>query len=309
MKILHPSCRLPCLQLHNSIFILLLILSLLLSSCRLGSFPWKSGEKNSGVILESTQYSGKIHTLIYFPDSTGSYLIPEDRIAEFDTSLEKTVMKELLRGPLSSSTVSPIPAGTKLLSISRSRDSVNVNLSGEFKRNHPGGSTAELMSIYSIVDSLTEIPGVNRVLFKIDGKLQGTLAGHVTFNKPIGRNRALLKRNKALNPAEVLNLQMTLESQGKWLEAYLLLSDDDKNPDRKFFTDYVTEMEEVKQLGFTNQKFTVGDYTIDETGAKARVRVDFYTLNPDGSKKVVNTAYFNTVKIEGIWMVDWATTQ
>jgi hypothetical protein len=71
----------------------------------------------------------------------------------------------------------------------------------------------------------------------------------------------------------------------------------------------VVEMEEVKQLGFTNQKFIVGEYTLDSTGAKARVRVDFYTLNPDGSKKIINTAYFNTVKIEGIWMVDWSTAQ
>lgn len=289
--------------------ILLIIICILFSSCRLGFLQRENEEKNSGVISKSTQYKGKIPILLYFPDSTQSYLVPEERITEFDTSLEKTVIKELLKGSLSSSAVSPIPSGTKLLSISRSGDTVTVNLSGEFKKNHPGGSTGELMSIYTIVDSLTEIPGVNRVLFKIDNKPVSTLAGHMTFNKPIGRNRALFKRNNALNPTEVLTFQMTLESQGKWLDAYMLLSDDSKNPDRKYFTDYVTEMEEVKQLGFTNQKFTVGDYTLDSTGAKSKVRVDFYVLNPDGSKKIINTAYFNTVKIEGIWMVDWSTAQ
>lgn len=289
--------------------ILLIIISILFSSCRLGFLQRENEEKNSGAISKSTQYKGKLPILLYFPDSTQSYLIPEERIVQFDTSLEKTIIKELLRGPLSVSGVSPIPPGTKLLSASRSGDTVTVNLSGEFKKNHPGGVTGELMSIYTIVDSLTEVPGVNRVLFKIDNKLESTLAGNMTFNKPIGRNRALFKRNKTLNPTEVLNLQMTLESQGKWLDAYLLLSDDSNNTDRKYFADYVVEMEEVKQLGFTNQKFTVEDYTPDSTGVKARVKVNFYTLNSDGSKKIINTVYFNTVKIEGIWMADWSTAQ
>lgn len=289
--------------------ILLIIISFFISGCRLGTLPWKRSEKNSGAVSKSTQYGGKIHILLYFPDSTQSYLIPEDRIAEFDTSLEKTVMKELLKGPSATSLVSPVPMGTKLLSVKRSGDIVTVNLSGEFKKNHSGGSTGELMSIYTIVDSLTEIPGVNRVLFKIDTRLESTLAGYMTFNKPIGRNRALFKRNRSLNPKEVLNLQMTLESQGKWRDSYVLLSDDPKNTDRKYFSDYFAEMEEVMQLGFTNQKFQVGDYTLDETGRKAKARVDFYSQNPDGSKNIINTAYFNTVKIEGVWMVDWSTTQ
>lgn len=288
---------------YRSIYILLIITSILFSSCNL-----LKDEKNSGVISDSTQYNGKIHILLYFPDSTQSYLVPEDRIAEFDTSLEKTIMNELLMGPLSAE-ASPIPKGTKLLKVSRSGDVVTVNLSSEFKKNHPGGSTGELMSIYTIVNSLTEIPGVNSVLFKVNGKLEDTLAGHMTFNKPIGRNRALFNRKRSLNPAEVLSLQMTLESQGKWLDAYVLLSDDAKNPDRKYLNDYIVEMEEVRQLGFTNQSFQVGDYTLDGTGKKARVRVDFYTLNPDGSKNIINTVYFNTIKIDGIWMVDWSTVQ
>lgn len=319
--IFNYSGRLPCLNrvnikgrhgslpLHNKMIILLVSVSLLFSGCRLRAFPWRSGEKDSGTISESTQYRGNIHILLYFPDASQSHLVPEDRIAEFDTSLEKTVLKELLKGPSSGSVTSPIPKGTKLLSIKRSGDTITVNLSGEFKKNHPGGSTGELMSIYTIVNSLTEIPGVSWVVFKIDGRLEDTLAGHMTFNKPIGRNRALFKRNKSLGPKEALDLQMTLESQGKWLDAYVLLSDDPKNPDRKYFNDYYVEMEEVRQLGFTDQKFQVGEYTLDETKDRAKVRVDFYSLNPDGSKNIINTAYFNTVKIEGVWMVDWSTAQ
>lgn len=283
---------------------ILLVVSIFLSCCSFGN-----NEKNSGAISKASKYSGKIHILLYFPDSTGSYLVPVDRIVDFDISLEKTIMNEILRGPLSPSLLSPVPSGTKLLSISRNGDTVTVNLSSEFKKNHPGGAAMELMSIYTIVDSLTEIPGVKWVLFKINGKPEDTLTGHITFNKPIGRNRGLLKRNKSLSPKDALNLQMTLESQGKWLDAYVMLSDIPDNPDRKYFSDYFVEMEEVRQLGFTDQKFQVGDYTLNESGNKARVRVDFYSLNPYGSKNIINTSYFNTVKVEGVWMVDWSTVQ
>lgn len=291
-----------------STFILLIITGIFLSGCRLSGLLHRNEEKNSGTISGGAQNNGKIHIILYFPDNTQSYLIPEDRIAKFDTSLEKTIVNELIKGPYAG-LKSPIPGGTRLLKVSREGDIVTVNLSEEFKKNHPGGSTGELMSIYSIVNSLTEIPGINSVLFKIEGRLQDTLAGHMTFNKPISRNRAILNKNTGLDPAGVLKLQMDLESSGKWLDAYVLLSDDPKNPDRKNFNDYIAEMEEVRALGFTEQEYKVGEFTLDESGTRAKVRVDFYTKDPGGSGKTTNTLYFNTVKIDGAWMVDWSTTQ
>ena len=165
------------------------------------------------------------------------------------------------------------------------------------------------MRIYSIVNSLTEIPGVNSVLFKIENRLIDTLAGHMTFNKPITRNRAILNRNTTLNPTEVLKLQMSFESQGKWLDAYVLLSDDPKNPDRKHYNDYIVEMEEVRALGFTDQEYKVGEFALDKSGSSAKVRVDFPTPNSGVGESATNPLYFNTVKIDGVWMVDWSTSQ
>lgn len=263
---------------------------------------------NQKATSQTQEYGGQIPILLYFPDKTVSYLVPVQRVAEYNTSLEKTIMQELLKGP-GAGRVSPIPKGTRLLSIGRNGNTINLNLSREFVKNHPGGSTGEMMTVYTIVNSLTEIPGVRNVAFKVEGKNLDTLAGHMTFNKPIGRNRLLFKREKSLTPSQVLKNQMAFEAQGKWVDAYVLMSDDPDNPDRKYYTDYVSEMEEVRQMGFTSQKFDVGNYTLEPGGNKAKVKVDFYNLNPDGTRQIVNTAYFNTVKIDGIWMVDWLTTQ
>ncbi len=302
-----PSIKPGGLVLHN-IILLLLVINFFFSSCSLGSFPGKESKKIDRALSGKVQSNGIIHIILYFPDKTQSQLVPVDRIAEFDTSLEKTVINELLKGS-PTNLPSPIPKGTRLLKVSRSGDMVTLNLSGEFKKNHPGGSTGELMSIYSIVNSLTEIPGVNSVLFKIENRLIDTLAGHMTFNKPITRNRAILNRNTTLNPTEVLKLQMSFESQGKWLDAYVLLSDDPKNPDRKHYNDYIVEMEEVRALGFTDQEYKVGEFALDKSGSSAKVRVDFPTPNSGVGESATNPLYFNTVKIDGVWMVDWSTSQ
>jgi hypothetical protein len=264
--------------------------------------------QNQKAASQTQEYVGQIPILLYFPDSTVSYLVPEQRIAEYNTSLEKTIMQELLKGS-GAGRISPIPKGTRLLSIGRKGSTINLNLSREFVKNHPGGSTGELMTVYTIVNSLTEIPGIRNVVFKVEGKNLDTLAGHMTLNKPIERNRSLFKMDKSLTPSQLLKRQMTYEAQGKWVDAYVLMSDDPDNPDRKYYTDYVSEMEEVKQLGFTSQKFDIGNYTLEPGGNKAKVKVDFYNLNPDGTKQIINTAYFNTVKVDGVWMVDWLTTQ
>ncbi|TDT45994.1 GerMN domain-containing protein [Fonticella tunisiensis] len=250
-----------------------------------------------------------VNIILYFPDSNAEYLIPETRLVKFNKSLENTVIKELLNGPSATDIESPIPEGTRLISIDRKGDRVTLNFSKEFIKNHPGGSTGETMTIFSIVNSLTEIPGIKEVLFKVNGKAYETLAGHMIFNEPFKRNRSLFKRGRNLNPSQVLKKQMELEKQGKWLEAYLLMSDDENNPDRKYYHDYVKEMEEVKGLGFTQQDFVVGGYTIEKGSNRASVKVNFYIEGGDGSKQPGDDLYFNCVNIEEVWMVDWLTSQ
>jgi len=49
-------------------------------------------------------------------------------------------------------------------------------LSKEFVENHIGGSTAELMTINSIVASLTELPGIDKVQFLIEGNVREVLS-------------------------------------------------------------------------------------------------------------------------------------
>jgi len=49
-----------------------------------------------------------------------------------------------------------------------------------------------VLTIYSIVNSLTEINSVKKVQFLIDGEKISDCKGHLDFSKPFERNEALI---------------------------------------------------------------------------------------------------------------------
>lgn len=252
--------------------------------------------------------ANKVHLLLYYPDPKLNRLVAEERTSIYNKSIERTIIEELLKGPKQAALENPFPLGTKLISIKRNKDIIELNLSKELKNNHPGGTTGELYTIYSIVNTLTEIPGVRAVQIRINDRIEKTLAGHIDLSSPITRNRGILINYKGMNPREILSLQMGYESDRKWLEAYQILADNYDNPNKKYYNEYVNEMEEVYKLGFINKNYIIGEFSMKDNN-KAKVAVDFFTIASDGTKRITNRVYFNTIKVEDEWMVDWSTVQ
>ena len=63
--------------------------------------------------------------------------------------------------------------------------------SGEVSKNHPGGSLDEILTVYAIVDALTDnLPAITAVQILIDGEEVDTLAGHVDLRRPLRKNLA-----------------------------------------------------------------------------------------------------------------------
>lgn len=277
-----------------------LLCFLLLLGCK------KQEVKVEDITIE--QKKQMVNIILFFSDQQGKYLVPEERKVAFDTSLERTILKELIKGS-NKGYKNTISQGTKIISLTKKDDTLIVNLSKEFIKNHPGGADNERMTIFSIVNSLTEIPGIRKVKIEVGGKTYNTLKGNVAINVPLSRNRNLFNRDKKSPPNEILKRQMTLEKQGRWLDAYLLMSDDENNTYRKYYDDYVKEMEETKSLGFLQADFVVGGYTLDPSKKKARVKVNFYETDASGKKVLGKDLYFTCVNIDGAWMVDWLTAQ
>ncbi|UKI38070.1 MAG: GerMN domain-containing protein [Clostridiales bacterium] len=107
--------------------------------------------------------------------------------------MKKTVITELMKGPTDKSLRSTIPDGTKLLSVETKDGICFVNFSQEFVSKHSGGSAGEYMTVYSIVNSLTELEHIQKVQFLVDGnKLE--VFKHMVFNEPFERDASIISK-------------------------------------------------------------------------------------------------------------------
>lgn len=221
--------------------------------------------------------------LIVYEPSDDNFLKPREVIAKYKNSLEETAANEVINILKQQGYISE---NLKLKSIKKESNIVYIKLNkevGDMKKDNN-------LVLYSIINTVTEVPKVEKVVIR-------TNRGEYTYI----RNRNLINRDKSLNPAQVLKKQMLYEQEGDFFSAYLLMSDEVTNDFRKSYDEYYREMLEVYSLGFTKQKFEVGSYTVD--GNMAKVKVVF--LAPEGKVDL----YFKCVNIEGVWLVDWLTSQ
>ena len=152
-------------------------------------------EKNIQNVNPQQSDKKKVH--LYFADKGNSFLIAEERIisqspdpAEFG----KTIIEALIKGPLEG-LMRTIPVGTTLSAFYITQDgTAYIDLTQEVKERHPGGIKTELITIYSIVNSLTlNISGINAVKILIGGHESMTLAGHIDLRFPLKANMLLIR--------------------------------------------------------------------------------------------------------------------
>jgi spore germination protein GerM len=140
----------------------------------------------------------KKEVLLYFSDSEGEYLIAEKRPIlkknEVKEEAKETIL-ELIKGP-KEKLIPTLPPRTKLLTLQINDAGVaKVNFSLALSKDHPGGSSAEMMTVYSIVNSLAlNFPQIKRVQILIDGKSIETITGHLSLRQPIFPKPDLIKR-------------------------------------------------------------------------------------------------------------------
>jgi len=135
---------------------------------------------------------------LYFADKSGQFLQLEQRTVKQNDKepLAKIAVTELMNGSQTDGQ-KLIPAETKLLSTEVKEGICFVNFSKDFVDKHLPGSSAEILTIYSIVNTLTDLTSINRVQFLIEGQKVETF-GEMVFDEPFTRNEALIKQNTTL---------------------------------------------------------------------------------------------------------------
>ncbi|NLK21532.1 MAG: GerMN domain-containing protein [Epulopiscium sp.] len=132
---------------------------------------------------------------LYFSSNNAEKLVPEERQIEINPniSLEKYIVEQLILGPNNKELIMTVPPETTIKDIETKDGICYVDLSNEFRTKHWGGSTGETMTIYSIVNSLTELPNVKKVQFLIEGEKQQEFKGHYDFSGLFDRDENLIR--------------------------------------------------------------------------------------------------------------------
>lgn len=151
------------------------------------------GESDIVFTQSSSENVTQKYMTLYFADDNAQYLTAERRKATLvDNSLEKTIVTEIIKGPDGSGAYATVPKETKVLSVETKEGICFVNLSEDFINKFSGGTTEATMAIYSIVDSLTELPDTDKVQFLIDGVKVDSFGDYV-FSEPFQRDATLIK--------------------------------------------------------------------------------------------------------------------
>ncbi|MBP5298906.1 MAG: GerMN domain-containing protein [Lachnospiraceae bacterium] len=134
---------------------------------------------------------------LYFTDEEGTGLVGVTRTLTYNTnmSLEKLVIEQLILGPSPEVTeVFPtINPETKVLNVTVKDGICYVNFNSAFL-TQPYSVSAEA-TIYSIVNSLSELTGVNKVQISIEGDSSVIYKETISLTTPFERNLDLVKEN------------------------------------------------------------------------------------------------------------------
>jgi len=154
-----------------------------------------SQTSNAGGSVTEPQAFPMVH--IYFADRNGRYLQAEERLfagSEREIDRGRAIVEALIKGP-KPGLMRTIPAGTQLRAfyLAPGRRAY-VDLSESITEQYPGGCKSEILTLYSIVNSLIlNMPEVSTVKVLVGGRDVPTLAGHIDIRFPFTSDMSLIR--------------------------------------------------------------------------------------------------------------------
>ncbi|HHY82650.1 MAG TPA: GerMN domain-containing protein [Clostridiales bacterium] len=248
-------------KLNILVPVIIIMLALITGCSRLlGNIPGNDNEgrtanppqvKESPVPIDPYEQAKETRITLYFKHEIADFLVPEERtVLQEKKSTEQLIVEELLKGPQSFERVLVMPPGTEIIDVTRRSDTVFVNLTDDFlnpidltaipgKEKTPEEDYAAVqaemkrLAVYSIVNSLTYLDGVNQVKLMVNNtqlsyREMGTeiLLEEGSVLNPDSPMVAL-HRNKNVNqtPAKTVRLVLNaLTAEPDWDIIYRFLS-------------------------------------------------------------------------------------
>lgn len=129
---------------------------------------------------------------LYFANQKGDRLVKDSVSVAYSrsVSIERVVVEQLINGPDISSCSKTLPSGLKLLSISVNDGTCYVNLDSTFLTEMV--NVSDSIPIYSIVNSLCELPNIDNVQILVNGDSKKTFRESISLDSSFGMNTELV---------------------------------------------------------------------------------------------------------------------
>jgi hypothetical protein len=134
---------------------------------------------------------------VYFPSAAENGLVGEFREI-FATATAgdqaKQIIADLISGPTSRDALRAVPPNVRLRQVYVLESGVAyLDFTSELTEGTGGGSMNELLTVYSIVDSVVlNVRQIHRVAILINGRTPETLNGHIDLRRPLSPDTTLI---------------------------------------------------------------------------------------------------------------------
>ena len=166
------------------------------------AFVDKSGEEigalnaasfidTKGDAINSYQYAS---LSLYFASEDGTKIVREMRNVHYssNSTLEKVVIEQLIKGPMNSKLQPVVAANAKLLGISVLDGICTLNFDGNFNQAPENSNVTAQAAVYAIVNALFDVCHVDGVVIQIEGTTEVSYRGEFNLNEPMVRNAEII---------------------------------------------------------------------------------------------------------------------
>lgn len=142
--------------------------------------------------IDSTETNTNYRVKLYFANEEGDALVKyvTDLNYTGNSSLEELAIEKLINGPIKLGMQNAIPEGTVLLNVSTNDGICSVDFNEKFMEKLL--DIDEQITIYSVVNTLVELPDINKVQFTINSKVVETFWDETDFDRLYERNLNLI---------------------------------------------------------------------------------------------------------------------
>lgn len=159
----------------------------------IGAMGSDSFVENSGKDITAYQY---MELDLYFADKDGKQLVKEKRPVYYtsNSSIEKVVVEQLIRGPKEEGSQAVLPSSVKIIAVSVADGIAYVNLDQAFITE--ALPIQQELPVYAIVNSLVATGNVNKVQISVNGDTKVIFKENMDLNQLYQWNSELVKEEE-----------------------------------------------------------------------------------------------------------------